>query len=55
MQLVVPSAVNAAVMMLAMTCKIVFQVSFFIILQFFNSSILQFFNPSILQFFNPSL
>ena len=30
MQLVVPSAVMAAVMMLTMNCRIVFQVSFFI-------------------------
>ena len=34
MQLVVPSAVRAAVMMLASTCRMVFQVSFFIASEF---------------------
>ena len=32
MQLVVPRAVKAAVRMLTMTCRMVFQVSFFIVL-----------------------
>ena len=41
MQLVVPSAVSAAVRILTMNCKIVFQVCFFIDYKIFGSKILE--------------